>query len=393
MPTTSTSAIRQSTTNSGLTRASNVVTVTLSTGTQLNPQVGDTVVVSGVTPTSFNGTHTITERVSSTQYKFSQAGSDESSSVHGTSGGDYTSLSSWESAVQADLVTADKIEVAECYDDWPSGLSGKLAINGSTTSSTQYLKVTVASGHRHNGTPGSGFFHVNTSVATQTLRLNDPYCVIEWVDCFYNNTSGTDGRAYFDDDATGSTARNCIFRSAYTDGSTINYCAQASTTGALFYNCLIIGGYNGLRTSGTVYNSVITGAVVGVFRLPTALYRNCVSYGNSTTAWGSGSYDANCSNNATDNSTDDTPNAASGVTSVTSSDFVNAASNDFHLAAGSALIGAGVNLYSTFTTDIDGDTWPSAGAWDIGFDYYTGGAATSLPPDVSSRRFAHMMVR
>src|ERR1051325_1643366 len=48
--------------------------------------------------------------------------------------------------------------------------------------------------------------------------------------------------------------------------------------------------------------------------------------------------------------------------------FVNgsSASFDAHLAAGSPAILAGVNLSSTFTTDIVGASWPASGAWDLG---------------------------
>ena len=37
------------------------------------------------------------------------------------SGGDYTTLSAWEAAQQRDLVAADEIAVAECYNDWRVG--------------------------------------------------------------------------------------------------------------------------------------------------------------------------------------------------------------------------------------------------------------------------------
>jgi hypothetical protein len=39
---------------------------------------------------------------------------------------------------------------------------------------------------------------------------------------------------------------------------------------------------------------------------------------------------------------------------------------DAHLASGSPAIGAGLNYYSTFTTDISGAARPSSGAWDLG---------------------------
>jgi hypothetical protein len=46
--------------------------------------------------------------------------------------------------------------------------------------------------------------------------------------------------------------------------------------------------------------------------------------------------------------------------------FVNAAAGNFHLTSGSPAIGHATNLYTIFTTDMDGNTRPSSSAWDIG---------------------------
>ena len=58
------------------------------------------------------------------------------------SGGDYTTVSAWEAgrqAANANLVTADVIEVGECYDDWETGLANTCTISGFTADSTRYL--------------------------------------------------------------------------------------------------------------------------------------------------------------------------------------------------------------------------------------------------------------
>ena len=67
---------------------------------------------------------------------------------------------------------------------------------------------------------------------------------------------------------------------------------------------------------------------------------------------------------------------ANNVYEIVSGDFADTSTDDFHLASGSDLIDAGTNLYTDFTTDIDGDTWPSSGAWDIGADHYVSAATT-----------------
>jgi hypothetical protein len=76
----------------------------------------------------------------------------------------------------------------------------------------------------------------------------------------------------------------------------------------------------------------------------------------------------------TDSATNISSDATSPQTGLRSIDldFVNAAANDYHLAAiDTEAIGSGTDLSADanlpFSTDIDGDTRP-AGAWDIGAD-------------------------
>ena len=61
---------------------------------------------------------------------------------------------------------------------------------------------------------------------------------------------------------------------------------------------------------------------------------------------------------------------------------------DGHLLAGSPAIQAGMNLYSTFTTDITGAPWPASGAWDLGAYVYgatpTNGSGTGLTNNVAT---------
>lgn len=104
--------------------------------------------------------------------------------------------------------------------------------------------------------------------------------------------------------------------------------------------------------------------------------KNSIAYNNTTNY--TGQFGAASTNNAASDGATNTPPGSSPYTSdVVSADFVDAANDDFHLSSGSGLRGQGANLYSSFTTDIDGDTWPSSGAWDIGFDYFTGGAGAA----------------
>lgn len=281
-----------------------------------------------------------------------------------SSGGDYTSLSSWEAGEQRNLVSANEIEVAECYNDWPSGLNNTVVVSGWTTDSTHYVVIRPASGNGHNGTPGTGFF---VSQSGARLSMSQAYTVVTGIEV--RNTGANDGLQL---NATGAKCFNVLAKAANSAKAAIALdngtaiCCYAFDSGYGYYignNCFV---YNSIATNCTT-RGFWSGAATGVAT-------NCVAYACATN-W-VGTWGASSTNNATSSASDDAPGSSS-VTGVSSSDFANAAGNDFHLSSGSVLRGAGTNLYSTFTTDIDGDTWPSSGAWDIGFDYYV--ASSSLP--------------
>src|SRR3972149_540355 len=54
------------------------------------------------------------------------------------SGGDYTTLSAWEAAKQGDLVTADQIQQAECYN---MSDTTAVVVDGWTTDATRNIKI------------------------------------------------------------------------------------------------------------------------------------------------------------------------------------------------------------------------------------------------------------
>src|SRR5215831_10478923 len=56
---------------------------------------------------------------------------------------------------------------------------------------------------------------------------------------------------------------------------------------------------------------------------------------------------------------------------------------DAHLTSGSPAIGAGLNLSSTFTTDMTGAARPSSGAWDLGAYAYGSSSQQVTPPTVN----------
>lgn len=313
------------------------------------------------------------------------------------SGGDYTTLSAWEAALPASLVTADEQHTAVCYNDWPSGLDDTVSISGSTTDSTRYIKVSVASGHRHDGTPQTGFHIKGDSggATTPKFTVDVSYSVIDGVDVdntraaqlaygFNTTSTSAPGIIYYD----------CIGRSntgkAFASNSGTNY----SSTRTTFIGCLAHDSGQGFARTDTVrsrynaYNCVAANCDVGFASGSTnkAAIKNCVAYNSSTIDFENQVDATNSGYNASSDSSASV--FTGGVTGISSDDFVDAANNDFHLAAGSALIGAGANLYSKFTTDIDGDARPASGAWDIGFDHYVSTGGTIIETTAAGRSVA-----
>jgi len=278
------------------------------------------------------------------------------------SGGDYTTLSAWEAALPASLVANDECHVAECYNDWPSGLNDAVTISGPTTDATRFIKVTVAEGHGHGGLPDVGFYLIN-SVSSNTpnttvdgLRVKrSGYCFLPGIDSPTN---------VFQNCLAQTTSNTYAFATTHTNNHVyprlINCIAIGNGTGIGYYQI-----FHASRLRAAAYNCVAANYATG-FVTGGSDIKNCIAF-NCTTGF-----------NGTARTTSASSDGTGNITGITSADFVDSANGDFHLAPGSALIGAGTNLYSDFTTDIDGDTRPSSGAWDIGFDHYVavGGGIT-----------------
>ena len=295
-------------------------------------------------------------------------------------GGDYTTPTAWEAGEQSaegpDISAAtgsDKIIEGSVYNDWPSGLDDNFSIDGWTTDATGYIKLTTASGNRHDGTPGTGFYIATT--ATYAIDNNESYTKIVGIEC--RNTSGI----AFYTDQPGAEVTDCIG----TSGSDRAFRCEDTTLATYFIKCLAVGGYRGFYVRGNLLNSIAAGCSDRGIQSGTSsstLAKNTIAYGCGDN-WRD-TFDASSTNNASSNYSGDAPPGSSPYTSdVVSGDFANAANDDYHLSASSGLIGQGANLYSDFTTDIDGDTWPSSGAWDIGFDYYVSGAVALTIQDAT----------
>lgn len=304
------------------------------------------------------------------------------------SGGDFTSLISWESSKQAVL---SALEEAECYDFADSSTS-ELVIFGWTTSAANFIRIYTPTAERHNGTSrdvtGSGFQLVNTG-STSTMNPAEEFLRIEGIDI---KSTGDNGAVACEGWSAGTSDMrfdDCIMHDTYTTASTktvLRFSAGTSLKATLT-NCIIYGKLRGAEFAVsanyvarycTFYSDASTH---GVWQTSAGVVdvSNCYSGGYSTVDFQTGVSFTGSSNASSD--TTATTNFTTSLASKAAADqFVNvslAASANFHLKAASDLEGAAENI-SGVTTDIDGDA-RHATAPDIGADEFVAAGGVTVP--------------
>lgn len=300
------------------------------------------------------------------------------------SGGDYTTITAWEAAKQGDLVSADQVQVAECYT-FSGGLNDLATISGSTTDATRYMKITAASANRHNGIPQAGFYIANNDHFSTGLNLSDSFVQVDGIEV---RLGGASTLCFSGAAGASQTVKNCI---AFGGGSGANGFSNFDLSiCCLAYSCGL--GWTGTDFVSYQANNCLAASSSSGFRVPpggSPILKNCVAYSNTTNY--NGTFSGSSTHNGTSSASDDAPGGNS-QTSIASGDFNNAASNDFHVASGGStkLQGTGTDLSGTFTTDIDGETWTT---WGIGIDFKAAAAAGSLALGRAGARQQHLLVR
>ncbi|MFA5276341.1 MAG: right-handed parallel beta-helix repeat-containing protein, partial [Candidatus Omnitrophota bacterium] len=189
------------------------------------------------------------------------------------------------------------IAVAECYDDWPSGLADTVTISGFDTGANNYVKITVPVGERHSGTlpdgTGNQGFMLKPSSGTDVISNIADYTVIEWVAIDGTNTTG-DGIVlgnYLNYSSDYAKVRNSIIANAGDDGIQVynrqaavelynNIIYNATDDGILLYHMWTTS-YLAYLYNNTIYGSGGDGITYGVDVYDYSVYKNNISYNNT----------------------------------------------------------------------------------------------------------------
>jgi uncharacterized protein YqgV (UPF0045/DUF77 family) len=292
-------------------------------------------------------------------------------STYGNATRNYTSMTAWEAATDVDLVTAAQSEILECYDDAAS-FNDYCPLLGATTSTSYARCVRPASGQGHDGTSNNGFNIANTTNAV-VFSLYENYSYV--CDMVAKSTiTATINRSVFQNTSNGGAFVGCI---AYDSVLTADTAAMAgfwsSPDGGVsavngFIDCLA----KNISTTGTGIGCGFSGDDDGVTN-----YYNCTAVNNKTYGFQQTSGTVNAKNCcASGNTTADwngtitkTTCTAEGATPT----YVNAAGDDFHLAASDTVCrgnGTDLSADATYPFDDDIDKQTRSGTWDIGFDEY-----------------------
>jgi len=295
----------------------------------------------------------------------------ENISTYGNATRGYTSLSTWESATDNDLVTATQSEVLECYDDEDS-FDDHVYLSGATSNSDYFRIIRPAIDQGNDGTPNSGFNIANTA-DFNVFSLGEDYAQVQDISVKSTITSSVAHRSGFYVSGDSNSLIGCIVYDSYHAVAELNMQGfllnNASNT--IVVDCASI---NMQSVSGTGFGFSFQAST-------SMLMYNCISVNNKT--FGYRSYNTtiiakNCC--ASGNGTDWEVQGSGGFTKTTCTaeganpTYKDAAGNDFHLASTDTVCrdnGTDLSGDATFPfdDDIDGELWGPA--WSIGFDQFS----------------------
>ncbi len=290
------------------------------------------------------------------------------------SGGDYTTIAAWHSAVpsspsglQRGLLAAEEFAVTS-----DTNLNGK---NPSSTANG--IVLTTQSGASFlDAVPFVGYYDTSkarwtTGTNYVSFIVNDPYTWIDGVQFSTTQTGTTDSTVQLGD-ATGVQALNCLAITRST-----GYGAWLINSPAVAKNCIGIADSNGadeiffIEYDAEAYNCIAIcpsdqspSGMIGFRRQSgTPLLVNCASFGCNTDYTASG-WDSNSKNNASDGTGSPGSNPQD---SLTYADQFTSTVNDFTIKSGSDLIDTGDTDAMNNPLDALGRTRDTGTDGDIGW--------------------------
>ncbi|EFK96872.1 hypothetical protein LDC_1094, partial [sediment metagenome] len=95
----------------------------------------------------------------------------------------YNTITAWEAACPANLVTDSKVWKGVCYRE--GAFDEKPEIDGTTTDKTHFIWLTVAQNQRHRGIAGTGAAVKNSTGGFYALiNVYDPNVRVEWLELY-----------------------------------------------------------------------------------------------------------------------------------------------------------------------------------------------------------------
>ena len=346
---------------------------------------------------------------------------------------DYTTFSGWASGLSAGSVSAGGVTTT-CGSNtgvlsspvtclfWnggeyvPAGSGTMFSLTGHTTTATNNITVTVASGdsfkdnpnratNRYSYVPGNGWAaRQNNLYRVNAVDFSDPNIIIDGLQMsiWANDLITSPGRAYGGNLANGAggIVRNCIFAGATSQFSAGN----VSNTNNLFIG-ISVDSAGVFVNNTTVLSSDNAAAGYGVQVVNTSadVVRNNAIFGHATAIQAYRGSTGADGHNATDlasmglTSTGNLTSVASWTTAgtvfVQPSNAVGLA--DFRLALGSVLIGAAATDITDLPVAIDavGTSRPQGSGWDIGAWEYVSAAINYPKALLATSAPASLLVR
>ena len=237
----------------------------------------------------------------------------------------YTTLVSWESSEQRNLISLDEVAIIECYNDPNLGTQSYTTVIGWTTDATRNIIIRAAEGHECNGLFGSAY-------TIQRLRLRERYTEVHGIIVDYrgNNSTGV---------MLNVTHNNCLIKNCIVMARGTHGCIRLK---GKMINCLAICNVSDRRDAVSIYsnNSEIINCNLFKGRASVNSRGRVVSVTNTLSFWANNTEFNGSNFTLTTNASDSGasfPRAGVIPIDIDPSDFIDVATNNFVLSPTSRL--------------------------------------------------------